>query len=154
MVRNWHHLEFFIEKETLTADRLVHRRFHELKIILLDMHNLKRTIYQQACRLSIWLLRNDGQLNSQRRRIRIFHFMVPNCTRVTGRCCIPIAEWCPFCCEPDRYYTRQIILLPMLFLEYARTVRMNEMPRFFIIHKYDWFISQRTSQIQIRSKLF
>ena len=34
------------------------------------------------------------------------------------------------------------------------TVRMNEMPRFFIIRKYDWFISQRTSQIQIRSKSF
>ena len=35
-----------------------------------------------------------------------------------------------------------------------RTVRMNEMPRFFIIRKYDWFISQRTSQLQIRSKSF
>ena len=35
-----------------------------------------------------------------------------------------------------------------------RTVLMNEMPRFFIIRKYDWFISQRTSQIQIRSKSF
>ena len=34
------------------------------------------------------------------------------------------------------------------------TVRMNEMPRFFIIRKYDWFISQRTSQLQIRSKSF
>ena len=34
------------------------------------------------------------------------------------------------------------------------TVWMNEMPRFFIICKYDWFISQRTSQIQICSKLF
>ena len=34
------------------------------------------------------------------------------------------------------------------------TVLMNEMPRFFIIRKYDWFSSQRTSQIQIRSKSF
>ena len=33
-------------------------------------------------------------------------------------------------------------------------VWMNEMPRFLIIRKYDWFISQRTSQIQIRSKSF
>ena len=37
---------------------------------------------------------------------------------------------------------------------YTHTVRMNETPRFFIIRKYDWFISQRTSQIQIRSKSF
>ena len=37
-------------------------------------------------------------------------------------------------------------------LAHFYTVRMNEMPRFFIIRKYDWFISQRTSQIQIRSK--
>ena len=37
---------------------------------------------------------------------------------------------------------------------YIRTVLLIEMPRFFIIRKYDWFISQRTSQLQIRSKLF
>ena len=34
------------------------------------------------------------------------------------------------------------------------TVRMIEMLRFFFIRKYDWFISQKTSQLQIRSKSF
>ena len=34
------------------------------------------------------------------------------------------------------------------------TVRMIEMPRFFFIRKYDWFISPKTSQLQIRSKSF
>ena len=36
----------------------------------------------------------------------------------------------------------------------VHTVLMNEMPRFFIIRKYDWFCSQTTSQIRIRSKSF
>ena len=34
------------------------------------------------------------------------------------------------------------------------TVLLIEMPRFFIIRKYDWFISQKTSQLQICSKSF
>ena len=37
-------------------------------------------------------------------------------------------------------------------IEIPGTVRMIEMPRFFIIRKYDWFIIQRTSQLQICSK--